>query len=139
MDVALNTTAPHFSTKFMEHGGSMSSRFDSHSKIKLGEYFRSHREKMKMSQEDVAHFLELKGSQYVSNVERGLAFFSTEQLAKIIDLYNLDLKIVQDIVSKELLYSFLREWNEALDQKKNRIEKLGTNKECKKNQQQETL
>lgn len=86
-------------------------RFDQHSKIKLGEYFRYRRESLKISQEDVAKILNLKGAQHVSNVERGRAFFSTRQLITIIELYKLDTKDTKDFVSTEILHSFTREWN----------------------------
>ena len=105
-------------------GGIMSSRFDRTAKVKLGHYFRSCRIKVKLSQEDVAKKLGFKSAQFISNVERGIAFFSIAQLIQIIDIYQLNEDFVEAMVINELKASFFRDWAKLEIKKTDKVEEL---------------
>ena len=57
----------------------------------LGEFFRNSRKKSGMTQTHLAEALGLKSPQFISNVERGICAYTSEQLQEVILQCNIDI------------------------------------------------
>ncbi len=70
-----------------------------------GAYIKNKREKLKMSQGDLAKALGYKTSQFISNLERGLSLPPKENIDKLCEVLKLNKKelvkkIMQDLVKR---------------------------------------
>ena len=64
----------------------------------LGTYFRLHRNKVNLSQDEVAKQLGYNSPQFISNFERGLCMVPLNKIAKLIKLYKMNAEEVTDLM-----------------------------------------
>ena len=67
---------------------------------KLGKYLKEKRLAVELSQAEVAKKLGYNSAQYISNFERGLCMPPLKKLRKLILMYNIEPKIVYDMMLK---------------------------------------
>ena len=89
----------------------MLAHFDKYSKVVLGRFFRENRELKNITQTEMARSLSLASSQHISNVERGASNFTSDQIKKIVEILGLDMEVVEQILIREMIASFKRNWN----------------------------
>jgi transcriptional regulator with XRE-family HTH domain len=66
----------------------------------FGELIRKQRERCNLTQKDVADALELTSAQFVSNIERGIAFPPIESIPALARVFNMPArKIVEELYS----------------------------------------
>lgn len=72
--------------------------------------FRHHRIQSGLTQKDISDFLKLDQAQMVSNVERGVGYFSRYNLKKICAKYKWDYNKMAQIVIDEKYQALKDEW-----------------------------
>lgn len=65
---------------------------------KLGKLFKSHREKLSITQRQASDKLGYSSPQFVSNFERGLCALPLKKIRILIELYEMDANNVADII-----------------------------------------
>lgn len=101
----------------------MIGRIDEISKKRLGLFFREKRKKLNFSQGEIAKQLHGISSQYISNVERGHAAYTLEQIYQLIRILKIEDQEVQNLINLELRQSFSRAWKNEIS-KNNKTNRL---------------
>ena len=76
---------------------------------RLGEYLRSKREQLGLTQSEVAHNLGYGSPQFISNIERGISNVPVKSLRTLIDLYKISANEVIHILLEDKRRAILRQ------------------------------
>lgn len=74
----------------------------------LGNFLKNTREKVGLSQLDVAEAMGLKSAQYLSNIERGVSSLSKTMIPKVARILKVDAEDIVDAILKDIREKYLR-------------------------------
>ena len=79
----------------------------------LGNFLKNTREKIGLSQLDVAEAMGLKSAQYLSNIERGVSSLSKTMIPKVARILKVDAEDIVDAILKDIREKYLRSLGRA--------------------------
>jgi transcriptional regulator with XRE-family HTH domain len=78
----------------------------------FGELLKANRKLSKLTQKDISEFLKLDSNQMISNVERGVCYFSKSNLKKLCSKYGWNYKGLAQVIVEEKTRKLHKEWLE---------------------------